>query len=116
MDPKAEMCCTWTCISTLQKLRILNFNPNGKEPEDYCGWDLKFKARRNQSLCCHGMDDDYRYPGGTRMTDPTTGKKFIRDCDAYQQPLGPAFKSIVEYSMNITAFYEDFTVAWDWAT
>lgn len=43
-------------------------------------------------------------------------RQLPRDCDAYQQPLGPAFKSIVEYSINLTAFYDDFTVAWEWAT
>lgn len=44
------------------------------------------------------------------------GRKGIRDCDSFQQPVGPAYKSIVEYAVNITAFYEDFTVAWDIAT
>lgn len=82
LDPKREQCCSWVCVSTLQKTRILNFKRDWTRVEDYCGWDLKQKAKGNSKLCCSGMLEKDRYPKEGWKWDRK--RPMIRDCDAYQ--------------------------------
>lgn len=47
LKPKTEQCCSWVCVSTLQKLRILNFAKDFSHEEDYCGFDIHAKVKKN---------------------------------------------------------------------